>query len=85
VYNSRTALEPSYPATLPSTGDSPAFDSLLKTADRHARRDSPVDQDVRDSKSDFASNDLVILHAPPGYILPAYTLFTSSSSMTAVD
>ncbi|KAI4763755.1 dimethylaniline monooxygenase [Aureobasidium sp. EXF-3400] len=66
VYNSRTAVEPAYPATLPSTGDSPAFDSLLKTTDRHTRRDSPVDQELRDSKSDVDSSDLAILHAPPG-------------------
>jgi hypothetical protein len=68
VYNSRAALEPTYPATLPSTGDSPAFDSLLKTTDRHTRRDSPVDQESRDSKTDVDSNDLAILHAPPGYV-----------------
>jgi hypothetical protein len=68
VYNSRTALEPAYPATLPSTGDSPAFDSLLKITDRYVRRDSPVDQESRDLKSDIDSNDLTILHAPPGYV-----------------
>lgn len=66
VYNHRTAVEPAYPATLPSTGDSPAFDFLLKSTDRKARRDSPVDQELRDSKKDTASDDLAILHAPPG-------------------
>jgi hypothetical protein len=68
VYDYRTAVEPAYPATLPSTGDSPAFDSLLKTTNRHARRDSPVDQELRDSKIDVDSNNLAILHAPPGYV-----------------
>jgi hypothetical protein len=85
VYNSRTALEPSYPATLPSTGDSPAFDSYLKTIDRQARRDSPVDQELRDSKGAFTINDLAILHAPPGYAPPAYILFASSFFKTAAD
>ncbi|KAI4742251.1 dimethylaniline monooxygenase [Aureobasidium sp. EXF-12298] len=66
VYNSRTAVEPAYPAILPSTGDSPAFDSLLKTTDRHTRRDSPVDQELRDPKIDVGSDELAVLHAPPG-------------------
>jgi len=78
VYNSRTAVEPTYPATLPSTGDSPAFDSLLKTTDRHARRDSPVDQELRESKTDLDGNDLTILHAPPGYVPPFYPCFPST-------
>ncbi|KEQ72465.1 FAD/NAD(P)-binding domain-containing protein [Aureobasidium namibiae CBS 147.97] len=47
-------------------GDSPAFDSLLKRTDRHARRDSPVDQELRESKTDLDGDDLTILHAPPG-------------------
>ncbi|TIA31173.1 dimethylaniline monooxygenase, partial [Aureobasidium pullulans] len=66
VYNSRTALEPSYPSTIPSTGDSPAFDALLKATIRGARRDSPVDQDSIDAKNSVDNNDLEILHAPPG-------------------
>ncbi|THY11034.1 dimethylaniline monooxygenase [Aureobasidium pullulans] len=66
VYNDRTAVEPSYPSTIPSTGDSPAFDTLLKTTNRGARRDSPVDQDSIDAKTSVDNNDLEILHAPPG-------------------
>ncbi|TIA02014.1 dimethylaniline monooxygenase [Aureobasidium pullulans] len=66
VYNNRTALEPSYPSTIPSTGDSPAFDALLKATSRGARRDSPVDQDSFDAKNSVDNNDLKILHAPPG-------------------
>ncbi|KAG9661874.1 FAD/NAD(P)-binding domain-containing protein, partial [Aureobasidium melanogenum] len=52
--------------TLPSVGDSPAFDTLLGTRDRKARRDSPVDQDSFAAKRLPKSNDLEILHAPPG-------------------
>jgi hypothetical protein len=88
VFDARTALEPTYPATLPSTGDSPAFDALLKTNDRSVRRDSPVDQDSRDSKSDVCSNDLAILHAPPGYVSPTLVLSTPYhplSLITATD
>ncbi|KAH0378508.1 FAD/NAD(P)-binding domain-containing protein, partial [Aureobasidium melanogenum] len=66
VYDPRIALEPSYPATLPSVGDSPAFDSLLKSSDRKVRRDSPVDQDSLATKRLSHSKDLEILHAPPG-------------------
>jgi hypothetical protein len=68
VYDPRIALEPSYPATLPSVGDSPAFDSLLKSSDRKVRRDSPVDQDSLATKRLSHSKDLEILHAPPGYV-----------------
>ncbi|KAK6008143.1 hypothetical protein QM012_000046 [Aureobasidium pullulans] len=66
VYDSRTALEPSYPAIVPSVGDSPAFDCLLEPANRKVRRDSPVDQDTSVAKRLSDSNDLEILHAPPG-------------------
>ncbi|KAG9603549.1 FAD/NAD(P)-binding domain-containing protein, partial [Aureobasidium melanogenum] len=66
VYDPRTALEPSYPAVLPSVGDSPAFDSFLECRDRKVRRDSPVDQDSFAAKRLPKSNHLEILHAPPG-------------------
>jgi hypothetical protein len=85
VYNSRTALEPNYPATLPSTGDSPAFDALLKITDRHTRRDSPVDQESRELKSNIDSNDIAILHAPPGYVPSTPVLFYSVSSPFSDD
>ncbi|KAG9665595.1 FAD/NAD(P)-binding domain-containing protein, partial [Aureobasidium melanogenum] len=66
VYDPRTALEPSYPAILPSVGDSPIFDSLLESKDRRVRRDSPVDQDFSYLKPRLNTKDLEILHAPPG-------------------
>ncbi|KAI5203897.1 dimethylaniline monooxygenase [Aureobasidium subglaciale] len=66
VYNDRTAIEPSYPSTIPSTGDSPAFDSLLKITSRGERRDSPVDQESIDATKIIGEDDLEVLHAPPG-------------------
>ncbi|KEQ95250.1 hypothetical protein AUEXF2481DRAFT_79699 [Aureobasidium subglaciale EXF-2481] len=66
VYNDRTAIEPSYPSTIPSTGDSPAFDSLLKISNRGERRDSPVDHESIDATKKTGKDDLNILHAPPG-------------------
>lgn len=68
VYDSRTAVEPAYPATLPSVGDSPAFESVLETGDRKARRDSPVDQESLDAYRVSDYKDLEILHAPPGCV-----------------
>ncbi|KAG9518615.1 FAD/NAD(P)-binding domain-containing protein, partial [Aureobasidium melanogenum] len=79
VYDPRIALEPSYPATLPSVGDSPAFDSLLKSSDRKVRRDSPVDQDSLAAKRLPNSKDLEILHAPPG---PCYQGLHNNVSTT---
>ncbi|KAH0336033.1 FAD/NAD(P)-binding domain-containing protein, partial [Aureobasidium melanogenum] len=66
VYDPRTALEPSYPATLPSVGDSPIFDSLLESKGRKIRRDSPVDHDYPALKPPPNTKELEILHAPPG-------------------
>ena len=58
VYNSRSAVEPAYPSTLPSVGDSPEFEKKVRDRDR-GRRDSPVEGDEKDSL-------LQLLHAPPG-------------------
>ncbi|KAI5263836.1 dimethylaniline monooxygenase [Aureobasidium subglaciale] len=66
VCSDRTAIEPSYPSTIPSTGDSPAFDSLLKISNRGERRDSPVDQGSIDATKDINKDLLNVLHAPPG-------------------
>jgi len=79
VYDDRTAVEPLYPSTVPSTGDSPAFDALLESTDRGARRDSPVDRGSVDAKNDIDNDDLRILHAPPGYVFLLLTVFSAIS------
>ena len=60
VYNTQSAIEPAYPSTIPSVGDSPQFERRLQeTSLGHVgRRDSPVE----DEKGDL----LRLLHAPPG-------------------
>ncbi|CAD0109652.1 unnamed protein product, partial [Aureobasidium uvarum] len=79
VFDSRTAVEPAYPATVPSTGDSPAFDSFLEYNNRKTRRDSPVGQDSPDPKTKIDKDDLEILHAPPG-VLATYIQDTATAN-----
>lgn len=60
VFDERVPLEPSYPSTLPSIGDSPEFDKEL-TYEREMREDSPMAVEKGDA-------DLAVRHAPPGSV-----------------
>ncbi|KAI4717365.1 dimethylaniline monooxygenase [Aureobasidium sp. EXF-10727] len=66
VFDPRTAIEPAYPAIVPSTGDSPTFDAFLEHNNRKSRRDSPVGQDSPRLTTKIDKSNLDVLHAPPG-------------------
>lgn len=66
VYNDKIAKDAAYPSVLPSTGDSPEWETLRTK--RHPGRDSPMDC-LNDEAMDFeeaADDDHSLAFAPPG-------------------
>lgn len=61
VFNPQCAVEPAYPSTIPSVGDSPQFERRLQDTSlgNRGRRDSPAEGEEKDGL-------LHLLHAPPG-------------------
>lgn len=76
VYDERTSLDPSYPSVLPSTGDSPEYDSFV-----HRRHDSPVSTPGPEEKY-LNSGDVSLSFAPPG---PAYMALKNNVSTIEME
>ncbi|CZT24400.1 related to FAD dependent oxidoreductase [Ramularia collo-cygni] len=76
VYDERISVEPPYPATKPSVGDSPEYEALLDR--RSSRQDSPLEQTQTQAKE----NDLSRIFAPPG---PCYNSLKNNVSTIEME
>ncbi|GIZ39400.1 hypothetical protein CKM354_000278500 [Cercospora kikuchii] len=87
VYDERISKDPAYPSVVPSVGDSPEYDSLVRDRsgeDGPRRVDSPIERDGSDPAKEEAAgdDDLLLSFAPPG---PAYIALKNNVSTVEME